>query len=84
MKKIKEDTYTITVTVTKLESDGNYFKFKFNNGNSYDIIDWTVSSDLKTLIKQKGSSVRCYDAKIGDSVTITINTKTFEVSVVIN
>lgn len=84
LKKIKEDTYTITVTVTKFESDGNYFKFKFNNGNGYDIIDWTVSSDLKTLIKQKGSSVRCYDAKIGDSVTITINTKTLEVSVVIN
>ncbi len=84
LKKITDNTYTVTVTITKVESDGDYFKFKFNNGDNYNIIDWTVSEDLKTLIKEKGRSVRCYGVAVGDSVTITINTKTNEVSVVIN
>ena len=83
--KIADDTYSITVTITKLESDGNYFKFKFNNGyNDYSKIDWKLSDDLKTLIKEKGSSTRCYGVKVGDKVTITINIKTLAASVVIN
>ena len=83
--KIADYTYSITVTVTKIESDGDYFKFKFNNGyNDYSRIDWTLSSDLKTLVMEKGSSARCYGVTIGDTVTITINTNTLEASVVIN
>lgn len=86
LSKVAENTYSITVTVTKLESDGNYFKFKFNNGyGDYSQIDWTLTQDLKTLVMEAGGkSARCYGVNVGDSVTITINTKTLEASVVIN
>ena len=67
------------------DNKGNYFKFKFNDGyDKYDTINWTVTEDLKTLSKNGGSSAKCYGVKVGDKVTITINIKTNEVSVVIN
>ena len=85
LAKIADNTYSITVTITKLESDGNYFKFKFNGGyNDYSQLDWTLNEDLTKLVKSKGSSARCYGVKLGDTVTITINTQTLEASVVIN
>ena len=60
-------------------------KLKFNNGyNDYSQIDWTLSSDLKTLVMSKGSSARFYGAKAGDQMTVTINVATKSVSIVIN
>lgn len=88
LNKVAENTYSITVTVTKgvsTDSKGSYVKFKFNNGyNNYDQIDWKLSEDLKTLITECNNSQFCYGVKIGDTITVTINTKTLEASVVIN
>ena len=88
LNKVAENTYSITVTVTKgvsTDSKGSYVKFKFNNGyNNYDQIDWKLSEDLKTLITESNNSQFCYGVKIGDTITVTINTKTLEASVVIN
>ena len=76
--------YEVTVKITKVENDGNgnYIKFKFNNGyNNYNEIDWTVSSDLKTLIKSVGKSCFIYDVNVGDIITFNINVTTDEVNI---
>ena len=78
MSTTDEVTYSITINVEKnyIQSDskGNYYKFKFSDG-SFTTIDWTLSSDLKTVIKNANgvSSARCYGVKAGDTITITIN-----------
>ena len=90
MNKIADDVYSVTVTINSSailndkDGKGDYIKMKFNNGyKDYSQIDWTLSQDLKTLIMSKGSSARYYGAKVGDEMTVTINVKTKEVSIVI-
>ena len=90
MIEITENVYSVTVTITSSailndnDGKGNYIKMKFNNGyKDYSQIDWTLSSDLKTLNKNVDSSARCYNVKSGDVITVTINVKTLEASVVI-
>lgn len=87
LQKVSDNTYSITFTVTALEvRDGRHcFSFKFNNGYSnYDQIDWRLSDDFTKLQMEVGSSNKCYNASVGDVVTITINTKTLEASLVIH
>ena len=87
LKQISKDVYQIEVVVSKVVRDekGNYIKFKFNNGfTNYDQIDWTISSDLKTLDKSVGNSCRIDDVYIGDILNITINVSTLDVSVLVN
>ena len=81
-----DNIYTITFTVNKLESDGNYVKVKFNGGRQdYSKLDWSISSDLSSLIKEPGAkSAKIYDVHVGDIITITINTSTLVVEVSVN
>ena len=91
MIEIAENVYSVTVSITSSailndnDGKGDYIKLKFNNGyKDYSQIDWTLSSDLKTLVMSKGSSARFYGAKAGDKMTVTINVATKSVSIVIN
>ena len=87
LQLINDDTYQISLKVTSVLNDNGreYIKFKFNNGyQDYSKIDWTLTEDLKTLVTSKGSSAKCYGVKVGDTITVTINIKTKEASVVIN
>jgi hypothetical protein len=87
LQLISDNTYQISVKVTSVlnENGRNYIKFKFNNGyKDYSKIDWTLSEDLKTLVTSVGSSAKCYGVNVGDTIVITINTKTKEASVLIN
>ena len=82
MTKVNDNTYTITISVTKLENDGNYIKFKFNNGGSdYSKIDWSINQSSGKLSLTGGSSYKYYDVKVGDVLTITINTSTLDVTI---
>ena len=87
MEHLGEGVYKVEVKIQKVESENNrtYIKFKFNNGyNDYSKIDWTLSSDLKSLVKNVGKSVYLYDVKVNDVLTVIVNTKTNAVSVEVN
>lgn len=76
LKNIKKDIYEVSIRLNKIEEENNrnYIKFKFNNGyNNYNEIDWTVSSDLSTLITSKDKSCYIYDVNVGDIITFNIN-----------
>ncbi len=76
--------YEVTVKINQVETENNrnYIKFKFNNGyNNYNEIDWTVSEDLKTLIKEVGKSCFIYDVNVGNYITFSINVNTKEVNI---
>ena len=87
MEHLGNGVYKVEVKIQKVESENNktYIKFKFNNGyNDYSKIDWTLSSDLKSLVKDVGKSVYLYDVKVNDVLTVIVNTKTNAVSVEVN
>ncbi|MBQ9730601.1 MAG: hypothetical protein IJV94_00545 [Bacilli bacterium] len=86
MEYISKGVYKVEVVIKKVETENNrnYIKFKFNNGyNNYNEIDWTLSSDLKTLNKSVGKSVFVYDVNVNDKliVTIDVNNNTASVEV---
>ena len=88
LNKIADNTYSITVTITSgvnKDSKGNYIKFKFNDGYAnYNTVNWKLSEDLKSLITVCNDSQFCYGVNVGDTLTVTINVKTLEASVVIS
>lgn len=70
-----------TVTFTAQNSDNGVIKYKFYDGEEYRNLDWTIVDGKLSM--EVGSSAKV-NANNGDIVTITINTITMEVEVVVN
>ena len=67
-------TYEVEIIINN-ELSNNTLKFKINAGqNNWIDIDWSLSEDLKTLIKKKDGNAILYDVYKGDVIKVTINT----------
>lgn len=74
-------TYSVTIEINN-SLDNNTLQFKINGGKQdYSTIDRSLSSDLKTLIKDKSNNAKLTDVYKGDKIKIDINTNTLDASV---
>lgn len=73
--------YTITFTPRRVEN--NQISWKIYNGNNFDTIDWTIENGMLTLEGAGKSSAKIDNIRSGETITITVNTISKEVSVVV-
>ncbi len=74
-------TYSVTIEINN-SLDNNTLQFKINGGKQdYSTIDRSLSSNLKTLIKDKANNAKLTDVYKGNKIKIDINTNTLDASV---
>ena len=73
-----------TITFTAINVDNDQISWKIYDGYNFNTIDWTVENGELILEGAGKSSAKINDVNTGDEITISVNSLTKEVNVIIN